>query len=125
MDDHPLVHIDETVMQEIREICLPLPEAEEVLAFGAPSFQVRAKKFVFMHAHDERVAVWCKAEPGFQEAMVHTAPERYFRPPYLGGRGWIAMWVDPGSEPDWDEVSEIIHISYRLIAPKRLSRLLD
>jgi hypothetical protein len=33
---------------------------------------------------------------------VETEPERFFRPPYVGHRGWIG--VDLAVDPDWDEV---------------------
>src|ERR1019366_7253201 len=41
---------------------------------------------------------------------------------YLAPNGWVALRLDVG-EVDWDEVSELVACSYRLVAPKRLAAL--
>ncbi len=122
---HPKVEIDEAILAPLRAICLPYPEAVEAEAFGSPTFQVRTKNFAMVHRPDHRVSVWCKAPPAAQEAYIASEPERYYKPPYLGPAGWIAAWISPREDPDWDEIAEIIGESYRLIVPKRLVRLLD
>ena len=50
-------------------------------------------------------------------------PERFFVPPYVGSKGWVGARLDAAQ--DWDELAELLEDSYRLIAPKRLSALLD
>ena len=51
-------------------------------------------------------------------------PQRFFRPPYVGGRGWLGVYLDvPGV--DWDEIAEIVADAYREVAPKRLTAQLD
>lgn len=126
MNEHPTVEIDEAILARMRAICLTLPEAAESVAFGAPTFQVRAKNFAMLHEADAgRVSVWCKAPAGAQRAYVETEPERYFAPPYLGPKGWVAAWLSPEADPDWEEIEEIIVQSYRLIAPKRLVAAFD
>ena len=55
------------------------------------------------HHHDDRNAVLFAAPPGVQEQLVAAAPQRYFRPPYVGGRGWVGMYLDAGPI-DWDLV---------------------
>lgn len=122
---HPHVEIDDAIMAPLRNLGLDYPEAVEAEAFGAPTFQVRTRNFAMVHKPDERVAVWCKAPPGAQEAFIASEPDRYFKPPYLGPKGWIAAWISPESDPDWDAIAEIIDESYRLIAPKRLVTTLD
>ena len=122
---HPRVEIHADIMTPLRAICLPYPEAAEAEAFGSPTFQIRRRNFAMVHKPDHRVAVWCKAPPGAQEAYIASEPDRYYRPPYLGPAGWIAAWLSPESDPDWDEIAAIIDESYRLIAPKRLVKLLD
>ena len=57
-----------------------------------------------------------------------TAPDRsdpvqFFRPPYVGVRGWIGVRIDRG--PDWGEIAAIVEDAYRQVAPKRLIALLD
>ena len=125
MSSHPTVTIDEAILERMRQVCLSLPEASEAEAFGAPTFQIRTKNFAMLHRPDGRTAVWCKATADFQQALVNSEPDRYFAPPYLGPKGWVAAWLDDDVDPDWDEIDEIIVESYRLIAPKRLVKLLD
>jgi predicted DNA-binding protein (MmcQ/YjbR family) len=47
----------------------------------------------------------------------------FFVPAYVGSKGWVGARLD--IEQDWDELTELIHDSYRLIAPKRLAAQLD
>lgn len=115
-------------LTRIRKIALALPEAHEVEAWGEPTFRVRNKMFIMFasastHHGDGRNAVWCKAGPGNQEMMVQTAPKQFFVPPYVGPSGWVGVWLD--AKTDWKEVAEIVKDSYRLIAPKRLLKLLE
>lgn len=110
----------------LRELCLAMPESTERVSHGEPTWFVRDKK-VFVsyaaHHHDDRVAFWCAAPPGVQEEMVAEDPERYFRPPYVGHRGWLGVYVDV--EVHWDEIAEIVEEAYRMVAPKRLVAELD
>ena len=105
----------------LREICLALPEATERLSHGEPTWFVNDKK-VFVtyadHHHDDRVGFWCAAPPGLQEELVASQPTRFFRPPYVGHRGWIGVYLDV--EIQWEEVTDLVEQAYRLVAPKRL-----
>ncbi|HEX3159238.1 MAG TPA: MmcQ/YjbR family DNA-binding protein [Gemmatimonadaceae bacterium] len=112
----------------LRTLCLALPEAHEVEAWGEPTFRVRNKMFATYAAPNNhhgggRPAVWCKAAPGNQDLMVRAAPDRFFVPPYVGKSGWIGVWLD--GDADWRELAELLRDSYRLVAPKRLGALLD
>ena len=51
-------------------------------------------------------------------------PQRFFVPPYVGGRGWIGVRLDAG-DVDWDEIGEVVEDAYRMIATKRLIAALD
>jgi hypothetical protein len=110
-------------LTRLRKLCLALPEAHEVEAWGEPTFRVRNKLFA-MHADANnhhgggRPAVWIKAAPGNQDLMVRTAPDRFFVPPYVGPTGWVGVWLDRGV--DWEELAELLRDAYRLTAPKRL-----
>lgn len=114
-------------LTEIRKICLALPETSERLSHGSPSFFIREKKTFGMfhndHHGDGQVAIWCPAPPGAQEQMIEAEPERFFRPPYVGHRGWIGVRLD--IDPDWDEMAGIIDEAFRLVAPKTVLKLLD
>ncbi|MEV7969049.1 MmcQ/YjbR family DNA-binding protein [Sphaerisporangium sp. NPDC088356] len=109
-------------LERLRRLCLALPETSERLSHGAPTWFVRGKKtFVTLadHHHDDRLAFWCAAPPGAQQAMVAEEPERFFRPPYVGHRGWLGVYLDVPA--DWAEIAEIVTEAYRLIAPKSLT----
>ena len=109
-------------LERVRRLCLALPEAEERLSHGMPSFFVRGKKaFVIYtdnHHGDGRLALWCNAPPEVQAGRVGTDPRRFFVPPYVGTRGWVGVRLD--LDPDWDEIAEIVEDAYRITAPKRL-----
>jgi hypothetical protein len=97
------------------------------LSHGSPAWFVREKKTLAMylddHHGDGRLAIWCPAPAGVQEAMVREEPERFFRPPYVGPSGWLGVRLD--REPDWDEISGIVEDAYRKVAPRKLVALLD
>ena len=110
-------------LARLRKVCLALPEAHEVEAWGTPTFRVRNKLFAMYASADThhgagRPAVWCKAGPGNQAFMVETAPRRFFVPPYVGPSGWIGVYLDKVA--DWTELAELLEDAYRLVAPKRL-----
>ena len=111
----------------LRAVCDDLPEVTERPSHGAPTFFVRAKTS-FCMLHDDHhgahgVAIWCAAPAGAQAELVEEDPERFFRPPYVGHRGWLGVHLDV--EPDWDEVRAVVTEAYRCVAPARLLRLLD
>ena len=111
----------------VRELALALPETNERLSHGAPTFFIRDKR-VLCHLFDDhhgdgRVGLWCSAGPGVQAELVEQEPERFFVPPYVGHRGWIGVRLD--IDPDWDEVTALLDEAYRLIAPKTLVAELD
>jgi hypothetical protein len=106
----------------VRRLCTALPEVEERLSHGEPTWFVRGKKVFVMwseHHHDGPLGFWCAAAEGVQELRVEQDPDTFFRPPYVGHRGWLG--VDLEHDPDWDEVADIIHDAYRAVAPKSLA----
>lgn len=72
---------------------------------------------------DDRLAFWCAAPPGAQQALAAEDPRRFFVPPYVGGRGWIGIRLDVPT--DWDVVAELVEDAYRTVAPRRLVAGLD
>src|SRR2546423_1233395 len=112
-------------VEKLRKLCLALPEVTERLSHGEPTWFVRGKTFVMYadHHHDDRLGFWCAAPPGVQEALVAAESGRFFRPPYVGHRGWLGVYLDVAV--DWAEIGEIVEDAYRVIAPKRLATELD
>ncbi|WP_229023138.1 MmcQ/YjbR family DNA-binding protein [Actinomarinicola tropica] len=118
--------MSDEIEQRVREICLAFPEVTEKLSHGAPSFFVR-KQFVMLwpdgHHDDELPHLWCAAPPGAQEELTTTEAERFFRPPYVGHRGWLGVRLD--GDVDWDEIAAVCEEAYRTVAPKKLVAQLD
>jgi predicted DNA-binding protein (MmcQ/YjbR family) len=111
----------EDPLERLRQLCLALPETSERLSHGEPTWFVRGKKTFVMYAdhhHDDRLAFWCAAPASFQEAMVASDPERFFRPPYVGHRGWLGVWLDV--PVDWEEIADMVAEAYRVVAPRQL-----
>jgi hypothetical protein len=112
-------------LPRLRALCTALPEVTEKPSHGEPTWFVRRSFVMYAdHHHDDRVAFWCAAPPGVQEELVAAQPERFFRPPYVGGRGWLGVYLDAG-EVDWAEIGEIVTDAYRQVAPKKLVALLE
>ena len=111
-----------TVLERFRRLCLALPGAHEVEAWGEPTFRVRNRMFAMYaaatnHHGNGRAAAWLKAAPGNQSLMVAAAPDRFFVPPYVGPSGWVGVWLGKGT--DWRELAELVADGYRLVAPRR------
>lgn len=108
------------MFDRVRALCLALPETSERLSHGEPTWFVAKKVFVMGagdHHHDGRVAVWLPVPPGMQEALIEESPAVYFRPPYVGHRGWVGIELDKISDQD---LAFHIRTAWELVAPKRL-----
>ncbi|MEU0541875.1 MmcQ/YjbR family DNA-binding protein [Nocardia sp. NPDC005978] len=105
-------------LDSLRALCTALPEVSERLSHGEPTWFVRKKVFVMFadHHHDDRLAFWCPAPPGAQQELIAAEPDRFFRPPYVGHRGWLGVYLDV--PVDWTEITEVVHDAYRMVAPK-------
>lgn len=117
-------------MLRVRSIALALPEVNERLSHGAPSFFLRDKRPIcYFHgsdfASDGRVSIWCPAPPGAQEELVAADPIAFFAPtPSSSGvfRDWIGVFLDnrEGSTNNWQDVADVVEDAFRLTAPKSL-----
>jgi hypothetical protein len=118
---------DADAVRRLREICLALPEVTERPSHGEPAWFVRGRTTLVTlddHHHGaDHLAFWCAAAPGVQEELVDIEPDRFFRPPYVGGRGWLGVRID--RDVDWTEIAGIVRDAYRQVAPKRLVTQLD
>lgn len=113
-------------LERLRTLCLALPEATERVSHGEPAWFVRrSPQFVSLsdHHHDDRVGFWAAAPAGAQQDWVERDPNRFFVPPYVGGRGWVGVYLDV--EQDWDDIADIVEDAYRAVAPKSLVARLE
>ena len=107
-------------LERLRRICLTLPATTERLSHGEPTFFVRGKVFVMFadnHHNDGHIAVWIPVPSGFQSAFIEADPETYFKPPYVGVRGWVGIELARISDKD---LTFHIQTAWEIIAPKRL-----
>lgn len=107
-------------LERVRSVCLALPETSERLSHGEPTFFVHKKVFVMFadnHHGDGRIAVWLPVPPGLQTELIAGEPQTYFRPPYVGVRGWVGIELANISDED---LRFHIEVAWELIAPKRL-----
>src|SRR5688572_22683438 len=109
-----------TQLERVRRLCLVLPDTTERPSHGEPTFFVHNKVFVMFannHHNDGHIAVWLPVPSGSQAALIESAPETFFRPPYVGVRGWVGIELDRISEKD---LTFHIEVAWELVAPKRL-----
>jgi hypothetical protein len=116
------------LVDRVRAACADLPEVEERPSHSAPTFFVRGKKsFVSVwpdgHHDNDFPHLWCAAAEGVQSALIAEDSDRFFRPPYVGHRGWLGIRLD--REFDDDELLEWCEDAYRVIAPATLVHQLD
>jgi hypothetical protein len=114
-------------LARVRKVCAALPEVTERPSHGSPAWFVREKKTIAMfvddHHGDGILGIWCAAPPGVQEQMIDEDPEVFFRPPYVGHRGWIGVRLSRTVTDG--ELRAILEDAFRAVAPKTLVARLD
>jgi hypothetical protein len=118
---------EEAILGRLRELCLALPEANERLSHGEPTwFAGKGKVFAMFDNHHhgaDHVAVWLPMPRGAQEMLVESDPARFFRPPYVGPSGWVGVVL--GGKADWGTVESLLRDAYLHVATKKLAAQLD
>ncbi|MGH9800165.1 MAG: MmcQ/YjbR family DNA-binding protein [Blastocatellia bacterium] len=112
-------------LERVRSFCLALPEVEEKISHGAPTFFVKKKVFVMFvdnHHNDGRIAIWCATPAEVQQALIEAEPDKFFKPPYVGVRGWVGIKLDRVKD---DELASHIRQSWLMIAPTKLHTALE
>lgn len=113
-------------LSKVREICLSFPGANERESHGTPAFFC-GRQFAMCWPdghHDAGFAqLWLAAAPGVQQHCILDEPARYFRPPYVGPRGWVGVSLE--GDPPWGAIEALCEDAFRAVAPARLVRLLD
>jgi hypothetical protein len=110
-------------LERLRRLCLTLPDAWEKVSHGEPTFWVGKRMFATFASRENhhgagRDAVWCKATLATQDLVIARAPERYFKPPYVGASGWVGVYLDGAT--DWAEVADRLRHAHELAAPTRV-----
>ena len=118
----------ERLIAEVRARAMALPEADEVTSHGMPCFGViKGKKFAYVsndHHGDGKLALLVKISGADEQAqLIEADPDRYYRPAYFGD-GWIGIRLDLG-DTDWDAIADWLARSWRSVAPKKLTAMMD
>jgi predicted DNA-binding protein (MmcQ/YjbR family) len=110
------------LLARLRAICLALPEAQEKLSHGEPTwFAGKGKVFAMFdnyHHGAPHASVWLPLPPGLQEALIERDPQRFWRPPYVGHNGWVGVVLD--TKPDWGVVAGLVEQAFRHVATAKL-----
>jgi hypothetical protein len=107
-------------LHRVQRICHSLPETVEKISHGEPTFFVRKKVFAMFsnnHHNDGHIAVCIPTAIGIQEMLIEHSPKKFYRPPYVGVRGWVGIELD---QIDDEELAFHINEAWRLIAPQKL-----
>ena len=111
----------ERALKQVRSICLALPEAREVVAWGHPTFRAGKKMFAAFGQGREGMSIGFKV--GFDRQDELLADERFFPTPYAARQGWVSLHVD--GKTDWDQVRGLVHEAFRQVALGRMMKALD
>ena len=112
-------------LERVRRICLALPETWEKLSHGEPTFFVRKKVFAMFsnnHHDDGHVAVLVPLPIGVQAALIEKSPKKFYKPAYVGVRGWVGIELAKVSDK---ELKFHLEQAWRLIAPEKMHPLLE
>jgi predicted DNA-binding protein (MmcQ/YjbR family) len=117
------------VLARVTKLCMELPEASADDRHPPHrGFVVNKKSFAYFTVNehgDGRVALCVRTVGRENEDLVASNPQRFGLPKYVARHGWVNYFLDLADRPvDWAEVAELVRDSYRIQAPKRLSKLL-
>lgn len=108
-------------LDRVREIALELPETEERLSHGQPTFFVSGKQFAQFrdNHHGDSKTVVCVRVSGLDEQamLLEVDPATYSKPAYMPT--WLSINL-AGDAVDWDHVGDRIAASWELAAPSSL-----
>ena len=102
-------------LSKLRQICDTLPNVQETVSFGHPTFQVTGKTFAVFEFYKGELGLALKVEKELQQVFLNDP--RFYRTPYIGKHGWVTLRMK--SKPNWNEVRALLRGSYRLIVGKR------
>jgi hypothetical protein len=118
----------ERVQGRLVAIVSELPGVVISAEHGHTGFLIRGGRFAWLlcdHHGDGRLALWVKAPPGEQDALVGADPVRYFVPPYVGANGWVGANLISQADPDWNELAALVEQAWRMSAGKRALAAFD
>lgn len=109
------------LIEKFRSICLALPDATEREAWAEPTFRLGEGGRLFAMCDSRRdsepqMSVHLPAPLGAQESLVESDPSRFYRPPYVGSKGWVGVVLD--AKTDWKMVEALVETAYGMVASR-------
>ena len=124
---HPILRrspAEERLTDRLRKICMALPEANERLSHGEPTwFAGKGKVFAMLDSHHHgsaHLAVWLPHPPGAQEQLINVESRALFSAAFVGPSGWVGVILD--TKPDWSMVESMVRDAYSHVATAKLRR---
>jgi predicted DNA-binding protein (MmcQ/YjbR family) len=117
----PIGNPNGKLLEKVRAICLALPEACEVEAWGHPTFRAGKKMFAGCGEDAGDFTLGMKMSHERQDELLED--ERFYPTPYAARQGWVSLRLD--SKTDWAEIRELLHEAYRQVALQRMLKALD
>jgi hypothetical protein len=126
------VEVPEDIVERIRTLCLALPEVtvrvDDSLTStrsAAQSFDIRRRSFCLLVAREGSTGqavplLVLRAAPQEREALLSAG-----HPFFASRAGPDRIVVVLTGDTDWEEIRELVIDSYRILAPKKLTALLD
>jgi hypothetical protein len=126
------VEIAEDIVEQVRTMCQALPEvnlrtdrSRIRTRSTAYSFDIRRRSFCLLVAMENPAGhsvplIRLRADPDERQALLATGPP-YFAP--RSGPNHIGVLLS--RDPDWEEIRELVTDSYRILAPMKLTALLE
>jgi hypothetical protein len=111
--------VTEDHVQRVRRVCMGMPGCSEKLSHGEPTWFVRKRVFAMFannHHGNGHVAVWVPTAPGIQASLLAASPDTFFRPPYVGDKGWVGIELDRVGD---EELSSYVLEAWKLVQTKR------
>ncbi|HEX3330021.1 MAG TPA: MmcQ/YjbR family DNA-binding protein [Gaiellales bacterium] len=126
------VEVPEDIVERVRTLCLALPEvtvriddSQTTARSTARSFDIRRRSFCLLVAWEDSTAkpvplLVLRANPEKREALLSIG-----HPFFASRAGRDRIVVVLTDDTDWVEVRELVTESYRILAPKKLTAMLD
>ena len=126
------VEVPEDILERVSRLCLALPEVTVRVDASltrerstAHSFDIRRRSFCLLVALEDPAGkplplLVLRAGPDERDALLSMG-----RPFYAPRAGRDRIGVRLTDEADWEEIRELVTESYRRLAPKKLTAVLD
>lgn len=126
------VEVPENIVERIRALCLALPEVAVRVDYSrttarstAHSFDIRRRSFCLLVAREDSTGktvpvLVLRAGPEERRALLSIG-----HPFFASRAGHDRIVVVLTDDTDWVEIRELVTESYRILAPKKLTALLD